>query len=92
MQLDTHTSYDSLNKTLIINNTIIKLTHNELLFFDFLIQNQQRAITYEEIESLIWAYEGMSMDALRSLVRGLRKKLQGDFVENISGVGYRLKT
>jgi len=92
MQLDTHTSYDSLNKTLIINNTIIKLTHNELLFFDFLIQNQQRAITYEEIESLIWAYEGMSMDALRSLVRGLRKKLQGDFVENISGVEYRLKT
>jgi DNA-binding response OmpR family regulator len=90
--LDTHTNYDILNQTLIIKNLPIKLTHNELLFFDFLVKNQQRAITYEEIENIIWAYEGMSMDALRSLVRGLRKKLVGDFIENVSGVGYRLKS
>jgi len=91
IQLDSHTIYDSLNQTLIINAQAIKLTHNELLFFDFLVKYKQRAITYEEIENLIWAYEGMSMDALRSLVRGLRKKLLGDFIENVSGVGYRLK-
>ena len=92
VQLNTHTSYDTLNKILMINTTIIKLTHNELLFFDFLVKNHQRAITYEEIENIIWAYEGMSMDALRSLVRGLRKKLVGDFIENVSGVGYKIKT
>ncbi len=34
----------------------------------------------------------MSMDALRSLVRGLRKKLGAECMENVSGVGYRLKT
>jgi len=90
--LDKHTQYDTLNQTLFVNKQHIKLTHNEVLFFDFLVKNAQRAITYEEIESLIWAYEGMSMDALRSLVRGLRKKLGGDFIENISGIGYRLKT
>jgi len=92
IQFNTYTSYDPLNKTLIIDKNIIKLTQNELLFFDFLVKNKQRAITYEEIENIIWAYEGMSMDALRSLVRGLRKKLGGDFIENVSGVGYRLTT
>jgi len=91
VMLDAQTSYDSLNKTLFINKKAIRLTHNELLFFDFLIKHRQRTITYEEIESLIWAYEGMSMDALRSLVRGLRKKIEGDFIENVSGLGYRLK-
>ena len=90
--LDKHTQYDPLNQTLFVNKQHIKLTYNEVLFFDFLVKNAQRAITYEEIESLIWAYEGMSMDALRSLVRGLRKKLGGDFIENVSGIGYRLKT
>jgi len=60
------------------------------LFFDFLVKNRQRVITYEEIEALIWAYEGMSMDALPSLVRGLRKKLNGECIENVSGVGHRL--
>ncbi len=97
IHLDTHTQYDTLNQTLFIDHRHIKLTHNELLFFDFLIKHSKRVVTYEEIESLIWAYEGMSMDALRSLVRGLRKKLSNDklgrdFVENISGIGYRLKT
>jgi len=90
IKLDETTEYDTLNQTLIQNNAPVKLTHNELLFFDFLIKNRQRAITYAEIESLIWAYEGMSMDALRSLVRGLRKKLVSDCIENVSGVGYRL--
>ncbi len=90
--LDKITQYDTLNQTLIQKNIPLKLTHNELLFFNFLVKNRQRTITYQEIESLIWAYEGMSMDALRSLVRGLRKKLSGDFIENISGVGYRLNT
>ncbi len=93
--LDNVTSYDTLNKTLILNDKLVKLTHNELLFFDFMVKHKQRVITYEEIENLIWAYEGMSMDALRSLVRGLRKKLshenlQGDYIENVSGLGYRL--
>jgi len=92
LHLDTHTQYDTLNQTLFIDHQLIKLTHNEVLFFDFLLKNAQRAITYKEIENIIWAYEGMSMDALRSLVRGLRKKLSADFIENVSGVGYRLKT
>ncbi len=92
VHLNKTTKYDTLNQTLIQDNAPIKLTHNELLFFDFLVKNRQRAITYAEIESLIWAYEGMSMDALRSLVRGLRKKLGAECIENVSGVGYRLKT
>lgn len=97
VNLDTNIFYDTLNKTIFINNEPIKLTKNELLFFDFLVKNQDRVITYQEIENIIWSYEGMSLDALRSLIRGLRKKLtypkmQGNFIENFSGIGYKLKT
>ena len=92
VHLNKYTHYDTLNQTLLIENTPIKLTHNEILLFDYMVKHKQRAITYQEIENLIWAYEGMSMDALRSLVRGLRKKLDGEFIENVSGVGYRLCT
>ena len=81
---------DTLNQSLFRDKELIKLTHNEQLFFDFLVKHKSRAITYEEIENLIWAYDGMSMDALRSLVRSVRKKLGGDFISNISGIGYRL--
>ena len=84
------TVYDILNKSLFIDKSMVKLTKNEQLLLHLLASNKERAVTYEEIEGTIWAYEGMSMDALRSLVRVLRKKLKGDFVENISGLGYKL--
>ena len=90
LNINQHTIYDRLNKTLVIQNTIIKLTKNEQLLLDLLAKHHQRAVTYEEIENNIWAYEGMSLDALRSLVRTLRKKLQGDFIDNVSGIGYKL--
>ena len=90
LNINQYTLYDRLNKTLLIHNSIIKLTKNEQLLLDLLAKHHQRTITYEEIENNIWAYEGMSMDALRSLVRTLRKKLQGDFIDNVSGIGYKL--
>ena len=40
----------------------------------------------------IWPYEGMSQDAIRSLVRGIRKKVPEGAIENVSGVGYKLHT
>ena len=89
MRITKGTLYDTLNKVLIIDERIIKLTKNELLLLDLLVKNHQRTVTYQEIENLIWTDKGMSMDALRSLVRGLRKKLQGEFIENVSGIGYR---
>jgi DNA-binding response OmpR family regulator len=89
VKLDEKTTYDTLNKVLLIDDEVVKLTKNEQLLLELLVKNPQRAVTYKEIENLIWLDEGMSMDALRTLVRSLRKKLRGDFVENISGIGYR---
>jgi len=82
--------YDTLNKTLLVHDSLVKLTKNEQLLLDLLAKNHQRAVHYEEVESLIWQEEGMSLDALRSLVRSLRKKLTEQCIENISGIGYRL--
>jgi len=92
IHIDSTLRYDLLNKTIFQGMHLIKLTHNEILLFDLLVTYRHRIVTYEEIEALIWAYEGMSMDALRTLVRALRKKLQSDCVDNISGVGYQLIT
>ena len=91
IKLSRNTICDTLNQRLIINNKLIPLSHNEILFTTLLFKNHQRVVSYEEIEELIWAYEGMSRTALRTLVQKLRHKLQGDFIENVSGAGYRLK-
>jgi DNA-binding response OmpR family regulator len=83
--------YNAYEKTISNANNQIKLTKNETLFLDLLAHHKSRVVTYEEIENAIWPYEGMSQDAIRSLVRGIRKKIPKEAIENISGSGYKLK-
>jgi two-component system, OmpR family, response regulator VanR len=82
--------YDTFNKILTRDQEIIKLTKNELLLLDLLVKNSPRTIQYREIETLIWQDEGMSIEALRTLMKSLRKKIDNECVENISGIGYKI--
>lgn len=88
--IDKQTYYDSLNKSLMIDHDLIKLTHKELQLLDLLAKNHHRVVNYEEIENTIWYDDVMTKDALRALIRTLRQKLQGEYLDNISGFGYRL--
>jgi len=82
--------YNAYEKVIYHNKKEIKLTKNETLFLDLLAHHHTRVVKYEEIENAIWAYEGMSQDAIRSLVRGIRKKVPDGAIENVSGSGYKL--
>lgn len=84
--------YDTFNKTLVNENNIIKLTKNELDFLDLLCINNNRVVTYEEIENKIWYDSIMSEDAIRSLVRNLRRKLPKDTLNNVARVGYKISS
>lgn len=81
--------YDSLNQTLIKNKTSIALTKKEILFLELLCLNAQRAVKYDEFNGHIWQGE-MSDDALRSVVKELRKKTSKSSIRNISGIGYQI--
>ncbi len=83
--------YDKLNKTLLVHNTFVKLTNKELQLLDLLAKYHHRVVTYDEIANTIWYDDVMSKDALRALIRTLRIKIQKEFLENVSGFGYRLK-
>jgi len=91
LPLSDECTYNAFAKEITCRGEHVKLTKNELLFVDLLAFNTSRVVTYEEIEAQVWPYEGMSSDAIRSLVRALRKKLPDDALDNISGVGYKLK-
>ena len=88
--LNSRSYYDRFNQTLFVDKKPIRFTYKELLFFDFLFKHKERVVSYTEIEKIVWEYDVMSKDALRSLVRSVRKKIGIDFIDNISGMGYRL--
>lgn len=83
-------SFDLLNQTLFKNNELVSLTNNQRKFLFILIKNKGRIVSYAEIEQFIWFDKLMSSDALRSLVRDVRKSIGKETIANISKYGYRI--
>lgn len=81
--------YDSYNNTLIKNNNFISLSKKEDMFLDYIIENKDRAVSYNELNDTLWEGE-MTHNALRSVVKEVRRKTYKDLIKNISGVGYRV--
>lgn len=90
LKVDKSYIYDYDKKELKYKNELIILNKKEIMFIELLISNQNRVVTYEELQEYVWGDDIMTDSALRSLVRNLRKKLPTDIIFNLSGVGYRL--
>jgi len=83
---------DIFNKVIIKDEKkVTHLTKYQYKFLDILLKNRGRIVSYEEIENFVWEDRYMSSDALRSLVRDVRKIIGKDRIENISKFGYRIK-
>ncbi|MDC0933454.1 response regulator [Arcobacteraceae bacterium] len=79
------------NKSLTKGQDEIHLNKKETLLLKLLCSNMNTIFSYEEIEYQVWGNKSMSISALRSVVRDLRKKMGSDYIINISGNGYKLK-
>jgi len=70
---------------------INKLTKKEKILLDLLLESSDRIVSNKEIEEAVWPQGDFSQDALRTLVKRLRKKTDKDLIENFSGLGYKIK-
>lgn len=93
-------SLKNLSKTIVYDMNLgeltnekqgIVLTKNEKDFLHLLCKKEGRLVSYEEIENEIWYQTIMSTDAIRSLVRNLRRKLPKNCIKNISKTGYKVE-
>ncbi|AXX85833.1 two-component system response regulator [Malaciobacter marinus] len=90
IQICDNISFDTFNKTLTKDKELVKLRAKEILLLELLIKNQNRYVTYQEIENYVWADDVMSKDALKTLVRRLKAHFCCNSISNLSGVGYKI--
>ncbi len=90
IRLNEDFNYDSFNHTLLKDDTVVKLTNRESLFLKLLIKNRERVCTYKEIENYVFSDHGMSEDALKTVVKNLRKKSDSSLIQNHSKIGYKI--
>jgi len=84
-------SIDIDKSEVISNGESIHLNKKENMLLKLLCKDFNKTISYEEIEYQVWGSESMSLSAIRSVVRDLRKKTGQNYIINVSGVGYRLQ-
>ncbi|MFA9372761.1 MAG: response regulator transcription factor [Poseidonibacter sp.] len=85
------TKYCYVKKQLYINEEICNLTKNEKNFIYLLLKNKDEIISHQQIEDFVYDGENKSNDAIRSMVKRLRKKLSIDLIQNVLEEGYQIK-
>lgn len=83
--------YNFLDKSIVNNLEVIKLTKHEYLFIEMLLDRRGNIVTSEEIEDLIFIGH-VEPNTLRNMVYRLRKKINNsDIIITSKDIGYFIK-
>ena len=84
--------FNIFSRELFVNNQVVELTKNEKNLLFLLVENLGKKISYEQIEYFVYENNIKSSDAIRSLVKRLRKKIPKDIILNSLDQGYYIKS
>lgn len=85
----------SFNKTkhiLYKNETPVKLTKKELSFISLLVDNLGSFVSHDDLKKNVWNNSKVNDAAVRTFIKRIRTKTDKEFIENISGLGYKLNS
>ncbi len=85
--------WDKKLKKLFLNENEVKLSHNETVILDLLLNNPFQIFSNTDLFYTLESenlYIEISEDTIKSAIKRLRKKLPENTIENIYGQGYRI--
>ena len=89
-KLNTTWIFDENNAVVISPNKRFYLTQKELLFLKMLIKSE-RITTYKEMLAILWqGKDDVSLNAVRSFTKDIKKKLPPKILRNFQDIGYKL--
>lgn len=83
-----HVYYNSKSKTIRHNDSVIKLTDQEISLFELFIKNKNTILSFNEIEYLLNPNKHLTSNALSLIISRLRKKLPMINIKTAYGQGY----
>ena len=85
-------SWKKKERMLCYGDEIISLTKRERIFLEFMVQQVDGIVTFDNIANLIWENEesNIAYSSLSHLLKRLKKKLPEELIDNIYGEGYRI--
>ena len=84
--------FDTTTHTLKIGDATVKLTHKESEALHYFYKNRHRVVSSEELLQNLWEFDEMpSDDAVRTIVKNLRKQIGKEHIINVRGEGYKFE-
>ena len=69
----------------------LDLTHKEFEILKLLLEHQNQVFTREMLLEKLWGYDFFGNPKVVNVhIQNLRKKLQGEYIETVRGVGYKI--
>lgn len=90
VKLNENVDYDISQKSLISNGDKIPLSSQESRLLEYFISCRGQILSFEAIEDRLWGYESPGKEAIKALVKALRKKTGKEVIKNHYGIGYYL--
>ena len=84
--------FDKQTHSVVTASKKYTMTHKESDFLHYLYKNRSRVVSSDELLQNIWEFEEMpSDDAVRTVVKNLRKYLGKEHILNVRGEGYKFE-
>ena len=83
--------YSPINKTIKKADEDIQLSSKESRLLEYLIKRANQTVTFDDIDAYLWDDVAPSRDAIKAIVKALRKKIDASCIRNIYGLGYILE-
>lgn len=85
-------AWDINAQELLFESNSIILTNKEQKVLSVLFSKINNTFSYDDIIMDVWySFDNDKIDALKTIIKNLRKKLPKDTIKNIFGIGYRIE-
>jgi len=92
IQMDENIAFDTVKNILHINGKEIALSKKQSQILRYMYQNRQRVISVDELLQNLWSYDEMpTADAVRTLIKELRRYIGKEHILNIRSQGYKFE-
>ncbi|MGP1484929.1 MAG: response regulator transcription factor [Campylobacter sp.] len=80
--------YDFAKKIIYDLDQSTHLSKSESRLFEYFLKHVNQTITYEKLFDYMWEFEQPSKEAIKAIVKEIRRKIGKDVIKNLYGIGY----
>ena len=80
--------YDFAKKIIYVKDSACHLSKSESKLLEYFLARKNQTVTYEQLFDYMWEFEQPRKEAIKAIVKELRRKIGKDVIKNLYAVGY----